>query len=58
MVDDLEHVLVIADLRMTLALWIVIIGLFLGDLPEHGFEKQVDTGVVFDEVLELDEDRV
>lgn len=58
MVDDLEHVMVVADLRMAFSLRIVGVGLFVRNLLEHGSEEDVDTGVLLDQIAEFDEDGV
>ena len=43
---------------MTLAQWVVGVWFLVWNLLEHGFDEGINAGIVFDQILERDQDMV
>jgi hypothetical protein len=53
-----EHVPVTADLRVTFTQRIIGVRRLVGNLVEHGLDKCIDSAIVLDQRLELDQHRM
>jgi len=56
--DDLKHMVVVTDLRVAFPQRIIRVGMFIWNLLKHRLDERVDTGVVLDEIFELDQNGV